>query len=67
MKKSELKELLLRYSVGKCTKEEMIWVENWYILQETDDSLPISEKDFLKHLEVVYCRLLESTTSQVIS
>lgn len=57
MEKSELKDLLLRYSVGECTKEEAMWVENWYVQQESKQSLPISDEKFQDHLGSIYERL----------
>ncbi len=64
MEKSELKDLLLRYSAGKCTKEEALWVENWYIQQDSSAPLPVSDEVFQKQLESIYHRLPTATRSR---
>ena len=57
MEKSELKDLLLRYSVGECTQAEALWVENWYNQQDSNESLPVSDEEFENHIETIYHRL----------
>ena len=64
MEKSKLKDLLQRYSVGECTKEEAIWVENWYIQQDIDGPLPVSDEEFHDHLEIIYQKLPNETKSK---
>lgn len=64
MERSELKDLLKRYSEGKCTKEEALWVENWYIQQDSDESLPVSDEEFQNHLQTIYQRLPKAKRSK---
>jgi transmembrane sensor len=35
MDNQKAKELLIKYSEGKCTPEEKAWVESWYLMDET--------------------------------
>jgi transmembrane sensor len=67
MEKSKLKDLLLRYSAGQCTKDEAIWVENWYLQQDVDAPLPVSNEEFHKHLEIIYQKLPKGTKAKANS
>lgn len=64
MEKSELKDLLQKFSVGKCTKEEALWVENWYIQQNTHGPLPVSDEEFQNQLKSIYDRLPSAKKSR---
>lgn len=60
MEKRILKDLLQRYSLGKCTEEEVVWVENWYLEQDFTKPIPISIEEFEKNLEDIYVKLTKA-------
>lgn len=57
MEKPSLKDLLDRYIVGNCSQEEKDWVEDWYVSQQNEHNLPISEQKFIDDVESIFKKL----------
>lgn len=57
MKRISKKDLLKRYGLGQCSKEETLWVEKWYARQEDDLPLPISRSEFQEDIKGIYANL----------
>lgn len=66
MKKLSLKELLDKYTLGRCSPEEKTWVEDWYANQDTSSDLLISDQEFSDDLEAIYSKLPTKTKTRFI-
>lgn len=55
--KEEIQELLVRYTSGKCTEEEVVWIETWYNQQKTDTFSDLSAEDIEQDLHEVFKNL----------
>ena len=59
MTKEQAQELLTKYQLGKCTPEEKIFLDHWYLNEAAKQAVPDAPNDPLKVEQLIWDRILE--------
>ncbi|MNK00561.1 fec operon regulator FecR [compost metagenome] len=62
---TKFRELIGRYNAGKCSAEEVAWLESWYLKLNDSERILLSDDDLNKDKPLMWAEITKQTTPAV--